>query len=225
MFSRRKRSSINLNSINYETLIICNNTLEKNCIKADDNNNKLYLKAMKALCKQHNKLRKSKINIDINIDKPPTPSNFDRLIKYKKNNILKPSYKQSESTIFLYQKGYILNQDYDACDAIQFAKNLKKKERQSRKVSKKKINIKSSVNDDLVIEPIIINDITPRLNRVSVYPQIRNQPEYIQEINSYEYNDEPDYGFSNSNISKRHIMPSAPPYEEKDYVYNYESKC
>lgn len=222
MFSRRKRSSINLNSINYETLIICNNTLEKNCIKADDNNNKLYLKAMKALCKQHNKLRRSKINIDINIDKPPIPSNFDRLIQYKKNSILKPSYKQSEATIYLYQKGYVLNQDYDACDAIQFAKNLKKKERKSRKVSRKRINIQSNVSNDLVIEPIIINDITPRLNRVSVYPQIRNQLEYIQEINSDEYNDEPDYGFSNSNRIK---IPSAPPYEEKDYVYNCESKC
>jgi hypothetical protein len=222
MFSRRKRSNININSINYEILTICSNTPEKMCIKTDECNNKLYIKAIKTFCKQNTKCKNQNINIDI--EKPPIPTNYDRLIQYRKNNILKPSYKQSEATIYLYQKGYVLDKDYTACDAIQYAKKIKKQNKKYERVNIKRIYS----SNKLIIEktnPIIINDITPKLNRKLVYPQILNQPEYIQEINPNDYNDEPTYGFSNININKKNVIPSAPPYEESNYVYNYESNC
>ena len=131
---------MNTHTINYRVLTITSNTKEKECIKADTENNKLYQKATKQIYKQYAKLRKNKVNLNIDIQSPPKPNNYDRFIDYKKNNINKPCFKQSDATIYLYENGYVLNQDYHACDA-QFAKQIKKK-----KKSRKRNNLVVSNN-------------------------------------------------------------------------------
>ena len=141
---------MNTHSVEYKILHINNKTTEQKCIKTDNDNLKLYQKTIKNINKNSKRLKKSNINIEINVEEPPKPSNYDRLIIYRKNNINKPCYKQSIATIFLYNKGYILDKDYQACDAIEFMKRIKKE----RKYSKKRVNMKlyqnSDVNSDMI---------------------------------------------------------------------------
>jgi hypothetical protein len=59
---------------------------------------------------------------------PPTPNNYDRLLDHKKKHVLRPAILQSEATIFLLQRGYVLGNDYEACDAIEVSKKLREYE-------------------------------------------------------------------------------------------------
>lgn len=226
----RRNSQINYNSLNYKILDIDKSTTDKICIKADDYNSKLYQKAMKTVSKHHNKLIKSKINININIEKPPKISNYEKLQEFRKNCINKPCFKQSQATIYLYENGLVLGKDYSACDAIRLYKNMKSKKRNKKMTKKNNITLHDNVTIIHDERPVChnINRYTIRDNRSmhSILPSIHqdiNINDYnnsIHEIDNYSSEDEPNYGFKH-----KIITPSAPPYEEGNYLFNHGSKC
>ena len=41
-------------------------------------------------------------------------------------NVLRPAIKQSEATIYLYEKNYVLGRDYEAYQAMDIVEKLKK---------------------------------------------------------------------------------------------------
>ncbi len=239
--------------IDYKIINIDSKTTESKCIKADSENLKLYQKATKSINKSFKKIKK-KTNIDINtnIAKPPKPSNYDRLLIFRNNTITKPCYKQSLATIYLYEKGYVLDRDYYASDAIQFAKKIKS----NKKISKKRINYQNRQNTE-EITIIKTNSRNTLADNHSIYPNISNRrnsnyisnsnrnSNYISNSNrnsnyisnnfiledenninnidnlSLDSDDESQYGFV-----KKLPMPSAPPYEETNYIITEEySKC
>ena len=230
----RRNSRINYNSLNYKILDIDKSSTDKICIKADEYNNKLYQKAMKTLTKHHNKLRKSNINLNINIEKPPKLSNYERLQEFRKNAILKPCFKQSQATLYLYEKGLILGKDYSACDAIRLYNNMKSK-RHNKKITKKN-NITLQENVTIIhderpfnqnIKRYSIQDnrnirkILPPIHQDIIINDTNEFDNRIDDTNNYDTSDEETrYGF------KTHfITPSAPPYEEGNYIFEDSSKC
>ena len=244
---------MNDSTIDYRIIKPSPNTKSKICINADTYNNKLYQKALKHAHKSTVKLKKSKINLNIKIEEPPKPNNYERLIQLIDNVSPKPCFKQSEATIYLYENGYILDVDYKASEAISFAKKIKRNKKKSLKRQNLKvcsivtdmtpINLsknRSSIEiDEIITEPIQQNLINRRntsniisirkipkdvkiLKRQSnLYPNIINQG-YIQNNNRIDSSDDEavgTYGFN-----RQSPRPSAPPYEETNYIFN-NSKC
>ena len=64
--------------------------------------------------------------MNLEVPPPPHPSNRDRFIIWKKRNVTRKVIPQSEAVIFLTKNNYVLNQDYEAYQAIDLANELKK---------------------------------------------------------------------------------------------------
>jgi len=94
------------------------------CKKADIYNNKRYKETINKIKKVETLLH-GLSNNNIIIPKPPNPCNYEIYLRHKKNNELKPALTQSMATIYLHEKGLILNQDYEAYQAIEYANKLK----------------------------------------------------------------------------------------------------
>tara|TARA_X000000950_G_C13785136_1_gene606865 strand:+ start:263 stop:1183 length:921 start_codon:yes stop_codon:yes gene_type:complete len=123
-FSFRRKSR---NSQPYILISDFENVTEKDCIKYDrinqDNYNNLLLKAKQA---QYT-IRNSGLSMNLEVPMPPRPCNRDRLILWRKRNVSKPVIDQSNAIVFLNENGYILNQHYEAYQAIDLANELKRK--------------------------------------------------------------------------------------------------
>jgi len=114
-----------------ESYVIVSNfedTTEKKCIKLDRKNQQVYNELLNIANKANNTLKHSVLSMNIEVPLPPRPSNRDRLILWKKRNISRPVIDQSNAIVFLESKGYKLNQDYEAYQAIHLSKELKKTE-------------------------------------------------------------------------------------------------
>ena len=123
-FSFRRKSR---NSQPYILISDFENITEKDCIKYDrinqENYNNLLLKAKQA---QYT-IRNSGLSMNLEVPMPPRPCNRDRLILWRKRNVSKPVIDQSNAVVFLTENGYILNQHYEAYQAIDLANELKRK--------------------------------------------------------------------------------------------------
>ena len=119
-FSETSDSYVELN--NFE------NASEKQCIKMDKKNEKIYSSLLARAEKASKAIGHTVLSVNIEVPCPPRPSNRDRLIIWKKRNVSKKVIVQSESVLFLNERGYKLNDDYEAYQAIDLAKELKKQE-------------------------------------------------------------------------------------------------
>ena len=82
--------------------------------------------------------------MNLEVPKPPKPNNYERLVQFKRKNVLRPAIEQSKATLYLSKHGYELEKDYDAYQAIDLAKSLKNysKDLKKQKNAKKKDKIR-----------------------------------------------------------------------------------
>lgn len=120
LFSKNKIKRITYNLIN-----INESTVEKICIKADKENEKKYREFIGKTSNITRNWENTGIKIYLEVPPPPKPNNYDRLLDFKKKNVLRPAIKQSAATLFLNMRGYVLNKDYEAFQAIDLANSLK----------------------------------------------------------------------------------------------------
>ena len=116
------------NKVIYSIINITEDTKEKECITADKKNEKKYQETLEKLGTTTKAWENTGVTLNMVVPPPPTPNNYDRLLDHKKKHVLRPAILQSEATIFLLQRGYVLGNDYEACDAIEVSKKLREYE-------------------------------------------------------------------------------------------------
>lgn len=115
-------------SDSYVVLNNFENATEKQCIKMDKKNEKIYSSLLARAEKASKAIGDTVLSMNIEVPCPPRPSNRDRLIIWKKRNVSKKVIPQSEAVLFLNERGYKLNDDYEAYQAIDLANELRKQE-------------------------------------------------------------------------------------------------
>jgi hypothetical protein len=117
-----------LNGNSYQVITNFEDSNEKECIKMDKKNEKIYLQLLAQAESAEKKLRNSVLSFNLEIPPPPRPCNRDRFNLWKKRNVSKPVIEQSQSVLFLNSQGYELETDYEAYQAIDLAKEIKKEQ-------------------------------------------------------------------------------------------------
>jgi len=180
MFQNKKFS----NSKN-SYLIVSNfeNVSEKECIKMDTKNDTIYQDLLSKARKAEKTLRNSALSLNLEVPSPPVPSNRERLVIWKKRNIKQPVIQQSEAVLFLKEQGYELYIDYEAYQAIELTKDLKRKfgitELPDDK--SKQFNNIFTENDKNILRRksfIQMNDYIPSNSENFVNPANATQPSY-----------------------------------------------
>lgn len=123
MSSRWIRRSKN-NKVIYQILNITENTKEKDCIVADKKNEKKYRETIEKLGNATKVWENTGVMLNMEVPPPPNPSNYESFLEYKRTHVLRPAIKQSEATIYLHERGYVLGKDYQAYQAIEVVKKL-----------------------------------------------------------------------------------------------------
>lgn len=114
----------------YYKIIDFENTTEKKCREYDKKNNELYLKLLNIYNKQNKKLSKYSMQIDTEPKQPPKPSNYERLIMWKKRTIHRNVEEQSIAIVFLISLGYkiripgVCDDGIEPYNAIKIAKQI-----------------------------------------------------------------------------------------------------
>ena len=65
--------------------------------------------------------------MNLEVPMPPRPTNRDRFLLWQKRNVSRPVIEQSKAVLYLKDNGYILDQHYEAYQAIELSNELKKK--------------------------------------------------------------------------------------------------
>jgi len=100
---------------------------EETCTRYDIKNEKHYRDLLSKAKKACKTIKNSGLSMNLEVPPPPHPSNRDRYILWKKRNISCKVIPQSEAVVFLTKSGYELNVHYEAYQAIDLAKELKRK--------------------------------------------------------------------------------------------------
>ena len=125
--NRKKTKSFHTSSKLYN---IVNNFEETNideCTKMDKLNEKMYTNLLHKAQKAENNIKNSSIYMNIEVPPPPRPSNRDKYILWNKRSIHKSVIEQSEAVIFLLEKGFKYDHDYEAYQAVDLALEYKKR--------------------------------------------------------------------------------------------------
>ena len=146
MNRRWTSSKKKINKVIYDILNISENTKDKDCIAADKRNEKKYHETVEKIGNTTKKWENSGVTVNLQVPPPPQPNNYDRLLDYRKKHVLRPAIKQTEATIFLYQNGYVLGEDYEAYQAIDIVEKLMNYNREKREQSKQR-NRKTAKKD------------------------------------------------------------------------------
>ena len=99
---------------------------EKECGKLDTINEKKYNKLISKANKAERTIHRTGLSMNLEVPPPPHPSNRDRYIIWKKRNVSRKVIPQSEAIVFLTKNNYVLNEDYEAYQAIDLATEIKK---------------------------------------------------------------------------------------------------
>ena len=157
------RNNKNKNKVIYNIINISENTKDKECIDADNKNEKKYRETITKVNKETKKWENTGVNLTLDIIPPPVPNNYDRLIDFRKKNVLRPAILQSEATIYLYKKNYVLGKDYDAYQAIDVANKLIKYEKQT------------VIDEEEVFQNDLFNDENVNLDILNLNPNIERK--------------------------------------------------
>ena len=154
------------NKIIYNILNINENTKDKDCINADTNNEKKYQSVMKKAGQTSKLWDNTGVTMNIDVPSPPKPNNYDRLLDFRKKNVLRPSIQQSNATIYLYNKGYVIGKDYEAYQAIEIHNKLliiEEEEKNRNKILEDE-NISNTIKDLSLLNKIP--------NKKNIYPDL-----------------------------------------------------
>ena len=99
---------------------------EKECGKLDAINEKKYKKLISKANKAERTIHRTGLSMNLEVPPPPHPSNRDRYIIWKKRNVSRKVIPQSEAIVFLTENNLVLNEDYEAYQAIDLAIEIKK---------------------------------------------------------------------------------------------------
>ena len=168
--SRRWSLKRKNNRIVYDIININENTKDKECINADNENEKKYQSVMKQAGKTSKLWDNTGVTMNIDVPTPPKPNNYDRLLDYRKKNVLRPSIQQSLATIYLFKNGYVLGKDYEAFQAIEIHNKLLKAEKEE----KNKQDLINERNKPKNIKDLSLLDKIPKDK--NIYPEIDNTP-------------------------------------------------
>ena len=102
------------------------NITEKECVKLDKINAKIYKKLLKRVKIAENTVKNTGLHISLDTPILPTPTNTEKFNIWKKRNVERHVILQSEAVIFLKDKGYKLNDHYEAYQAIELHKEIMK---------------------------------------------------------------------------------------------------
>ena len=156
-------------TIVYNIININENTKDKECINADNDNEKKYQLVMKQAGKTSKLWDNTGVTMNIDVPTPLKPNNYDKLLDYRKKNVLRPSIQQSTATIYLYRRGYILCKDYEAFQAIEIYNKLLKTEKDETN-KEELINEKNKPNN---IKDLSLLDKIPK--KKNIYPELETQ--------------------------------------------------
>ena len=134
------------NKLIYNILNITENTKEKDCIAADKKNEKKYRETIEKLGITTKEWENTGVMLNLEIPTPPCPSNYERLLEYRRTHVLRPAIVQSEATIYLHERGYKLGEDYQAYQAIEIVNKLQEYDRET---SLPEINTLSTTSQDI----------------------------------------------------------------------------
>ena len=210
--SRRWSLKRKNNKIVYDIININENTKDKDCINADNENEKKYQSVMKQAGKTSKLWDNTGVTMNIDVPAPPKPNNYDRLLDYRKKNVLRPSIQQSMATIYLFKHGYVLGKDYEAYQAIEIHNKLLKTEK-DEKNKEDLINERNKPNN---IKDLSLLDKIPK--EKNIYPILETQKNNDIEISSRSGNVKKiNFGWKRTQIPLPEIevpQPSAPPEPE-----------
>ena len=125
---RSRVSSSSKQSNSYVTIEDFKNTTMKECTALDRKNEKIYRELLEKAKRAEKTIQNSILSVNLEVPPPPRPSNLERYNIWNKRNILKPVIEQSEAVLFLQSRGFILNNDYEAYQAIDLSKEIKNNE-------------------------------------------------------------------------------------------------
>jgi hypothetical protein len=121
-------SSFKKQSDTYHVVINFEENNKKECAKMDKKNQKIYQDLIARAQKAEKTVQNSVLSFNVEVPPPPQPSNQDRYILWTKRNVKKPVIEQSEAVEFLTHKKFKLNEDYEAYQAIDLSKEIKRSE-------------------------------------------------------------------------------------------------
>ena len=205
--SRRWSLKKKNNKIVYNILNINENTKDKDCINADNQNEKKYQAVMKKAGETNKLWNNTGVTMNIDVPAPPKPNNYDRLLNFRRKNVLRPSIQQSKATIYLYKNGYKLGKDYEAFQAIEIYNKLIKMEKKEEEINDM-LEEKESDKSNKIKNLSLLEKVPKSKN---IYPELE-----ISTNNNVEkkkiYN-----GWEKKNRCLSYIeppLPSAPPLPE-----------
>ena len=124
---RRLSQKKDINDLNYKIIEDFTYVTYDECLKYDYENQKIYKKIQNKLKKIHKTINSTNINIDLKIPELPHISNAERYKLWKRRNTYIHPVLLAEAVLFLNENDLILNVHYEAFQAIELSKYLKKK--------------------------------------------------------------------------------------------------
>tara|TARA_B100000795_G_C22805613_1_gene444671 strand:+ start:99 stop:824 length:726 start_codon:yes stop_codon:yes gene_type:complete len=191
------RTSSKNTKINYSIININNSTKEKICIQSDKDNDKKYRTFSDKAAQASKKWENTGAKMNLEVPKPPKPNNYERLIKYNKQHVLRPAIEQSKATIYLNKHGYELSKDYEAYQAIELAESLKI---YSSDLKRQKSDKRKSKLEDLL-----------KVGNMNITRRNSNNSIDIDEYISRDYNSSP----SNSSISSTESLSNSMEFKKQ----------
>ena len=202
---RRGNSSSSLqhpsSSNPYCVVIDFTSVTEKECGKLDTMNEKKYQKLISKANKAEKTIHKTGLSMNLEVPPPPHPSNRDRYIIWKKRNVSRKVIPQSEAIVFLTKNNLVLNEDYEAYQAIDLATEIKKEKGISLHTNDRTHNFDNVYNHhDKNI-----------LRRRSMYRTNKHlKPHEVQQPPSYPMDSQPSQSHSQQQINYPPPLPLPP---------------
>ena len=101
---------------------------EKYCLDADKHNDKVYRHSLININEAVRIIEKNGLTANLYVPPPPIPNNHEKYILWEKRSVSKSVVLQSHAVLCLHKRGYILDRDYEAYQAIGLANELMYKE-------------------------------------------------------------------------------------------------
>mgnify|MGYP001271185110 FL=1 len=154
---------------------------EKECGKLDALNEKKYNKLIHKANKAEKSIHRTGLSMNLEVPPPPHPSNRDRFIIWKKRNVARKVVPQSEAVVFLTQNNLVLNEDYEAYQAIELANEIKKEKGIRLHENDKTHNFDNVYNHH--DRNILRRRSMYRANKFPSNDQVRQPPDYKNIVN------------------------------------------
>jgi hypothetical protein len=125
-FKFRREPQQDLSGVPYIIISDFEKSSEADCIKMDNKNERIYNSLLNKALRAEKTIENSGLSMNLEVPIPPHPNNRDRFILWKKRNICRHVIEQSEAVVFLERSGYKLNKHYEAYQAIELSKEIKR---------------------------------------------------------------------------------------------------